>query len=76
MKEEQGQHQNEKTEISLAEIFFLNPEIKKGLHPYAAERHYEWLTEVFQEIAQLTTGEKVKVPYLMFEPLPNTGKRW
>lgn len=54
MEEEQERHQNEKTEISLAEIFFLNPEIKKGLHLYAAERYYKWLAEVFQEIAQLT----------------------
>ena len=28
VEEEQERHQNEKTEISLAEIFFLSPEIK------------------------------------------------
>ncbi len=61
MKEEQGLQQNEKTEIPLAEILFLNPEIKKGLHPYAAECYYKWLVEVFDEISQLTTDEKVNV---------------
>ena len=55
MKEEQGQQQNEKTEISLAEIFFLDPEIKKGLHPNAALRNANWLIEVFDGISQLTT---------------------
>ena len=53
MKEEQGRQENEKTGISLAEIFFLNPEIKKGLCLYAAVRYCEWLAEAFQEIAQL-----------------------
>jgi hypothetical protein len=37
MKEEQGQHQNEKTKISLAEIFFLNPEVKKD---FIQTQHY------------------------------------
>jgi len=54
VEEEQERYRNEKTEI-----FFLNPEIKKGLHLYAAERYYKWLAEVFQEIAQLTTEERV-----------------
>ena len=49
------------TEISLAEIFFLNPEIKKGLHPNAVLRNANWLIEVFDEISQLTTDEKVNV---------------
>ena len=61
MKDEQGQQQDKKTEVSLAEIFFLDPEIKKRLHPYAAERYYTWLIEVFRAITQLTTDEKVDV---------------
>ncbi len=51
MKEEQGQQQDEKTEISLAEISSLNSEIKKGLHLYTEERYYTWLVEIFQEMA-------------------------
>jgi len=61
MLEEQERQQNKQTEISLAEILFLNPEIKKGLHLYAAERYNNWLIEIFHDIAQLTTGEKVDV---------------
>ncbi len=77
MEEEQERQQNEKTEISLAEIFFLNPEIKKGLHPHAAERHYEWLIEVFQEIAQLTgDGEKVNVDADLDTYLTDGDKAW
>ena len=53
MKEEQGQQQNEKTEISLAEIFFLNPEDEKRLHPHALKRFNDFSTEIFNEVPQL-----------------------
>lgn len=48
------------TEISLAEIFSLNPEIKKGLHPYASKCFNNWREEIFNEVPQLeelTIGE-------------------
>ncbi len=41
------------TEISLAEIFNLNPEIKKGLHPHALKRFDDWIVEIFNEVPQL-----------------------
>lgn len=76
MKEEEGWQQNEKTENSLAEILFLNPEIKKGLHPHAAVRHCKWLIEVLQEIAQLTTEEKVNVDADLDTYLTDGDKVW
>ena len=53
MKEEQGQHQNEKTEISLAEIFLLNPEDEKRLHPHALKRLNDFKVEIFNDVPQL-----------------------
>ena len=76
MKEEQGQLQDEKTEISLAEILFLNPEIKKGLHPHAALRYCKWVMEVLQEIRQLTTEEKVNVDADLDTYLTDGDKVW
>jgi len=71
------QQQAEKTEISLAEILVLNPEVKEGLHPHAAIRYYEWLAEVFQEIAQLTgDGEKVNVDADLDTYLNDADKAW
>jgi hypothetical protein len=77
VEKEKERKQNEKTEISLAEIFFLNPETKKGLHSHAAERYYEWLTEVFKEIDQLTgDGEKVNVGADLDTYLNDDDKTW
>ena len=53
MKDEQGQHQDEKTEISLAAIFILNPEDEKRLHPYALKCFNDWKAEIFNEVPQL-----------------------
>ena len=54
-KNDQEQHQAEKTEISLAEVFILNLEIEieKGLHPHAALRYMKWLSEIIDELAKL-----------------------
>jgi hypothetical protein len=77
VEKEKERKQNEKTEISLAEIFFLNPKTKKGLHPHAAERYYEWLTEVFKEIDQLTgDSEKVNVDADLDTYLNDDDKAW
>ncbi|MFC2013457.1 hypothetical protein ACFLU8_01005 [Chloroflexota bacterium] len=53
MKEEQGRQQNEKAEVSLAEIFFLGPEDEKRLHLYALKRFNDWKAEIFNKVPQL-----------------------
>ena len=53
MKEEQGRQQNEKTEISLAAIFFINPEEEKRLHPHALKRFNDFRTEIYNRLPQL-----------------------
>jgi len=50
MNEEQGRQEVEKTEISLAEILFLNPEDEKKLHPHALKRFDDWRKEIFNEV--------------------------
>ncbi len=53
MMEGQGRQQNEKIEISLAEILFPNPEYEKRLHPYALKCFNDWKAEIFHEVPQL-----------------------
>lgn len=50
-------NKNPQSILSLAEIFILNPEIKKGIHLHAAIRHNEWLIKIYGELAKLSVGK-------------------
>ncbi len=50
-------NKNTQPTLSLAEIFILSPEIKRGLYLHAAIRYSEWLIEMCKELVKLGVGE-------------------